>query len=272
MPERSGARHVILAYGNAHTRAFTHEDARFLEAMAHVLARALDRDGTETELRRQALEDPLTGLGNRALLTSQLDAELRHGRRLGNRVCVLALDLDRFKDVNDGLGHRIGDALLRQVAARLRACVRDEDLLARPGADEFCVVATRTDSDQAVAALAQRLLDAVAAPFSVEGDEVFLTASVGVAVSEAGSDTAEELLRSADAALSRARRAGGARTTPRMQPTATGSWSGWRSKETSDTPSSAANSSCITNHSSTCPMSESSDLRRCCAGATRTGA
>ena len=211
VPERAGSRHVILAYREAHGRPFTDDDARFLEAIAHVLGGALNRDATETELRRQALEDRLTGLANRALLSSQLEAELRHARRLGNRVCVLALDLDRFKDVNDGLGHRVGDAVLRQVAARLRACVRDEDLLARPGADEFSVVATRTDTDQAIADLAQRLLDAVVMPFSVEGHEVFLSASIGVAVSDAGRETAEELLRSADAALSRARREGGSR-------------------------------------------------------------
>jgi diguanylate cyclase (GGDEF)-like protein/PAS domain S-box-containing protein len=211
VPERTGARHVILAYRDAHGRPFTDEDARFLEAIAHVLSGALNRDATENELRRQALEDRLTGLANRALLNSQLDTELRHAKRLGSRVCVLAIDLDRFKDLNDGLGHRVGDALLRQVAARLRAFVRDEDLLARPGADEFVLVATRSDTDQAVADLAQRLLNAVAMPFSVERHEVFLTASIGVAVSDDGRETAEELLRSADAALSRARRAGGAR-------------------------------------------------------------
>ncbi len=211
VPDRAGANLVILGYANSDCRGFTDEDARFLEAIAHVLAGALNRDATETELRRQALEDPLTGLANRALLASQLDTELRHARRLGNRVCVFALDLDRFKDVNDGLGHRVGDALLRQIAARLGKRVRSEDVLARPGADEFFVVATRPDSDQAVAALAERLLDAVAMPFSVEGHEVFLTASMGIAVSEGGRESAEELLRSADAALSRARRAGGAR-------------------------------------------------------------
>ena len=82
VPERSGARHVIIAYGDAHGRRFSSEDARFVEAIAHVLAGALDREATEQELRRRALEDPLTGLGNRALLARQLEAELRHARRL----------------------------------------------------------------------------------------------------------------------------------------------------------------------------------------------
>jgi len=208
VPERSGARHVIMVHGHAKDRAFTVEDARFLEAVAHVIAGALDRAESEHELRRRALEDPLTGLANRALLATQLEAELRHARRMENRVCVLALDLDRFKVVNDTLGHTVGDTLLRRVAARLRACVREEDLVARPGGDEFTLVCTRTDTDHAIAEVAQRLIDAVLEPFEIDGHEVFITASVGVAVSEDGRDTPEELLRDADAAMYRAKELG----------------------------------------------------------------
>jgi len=211
VPERSGARHVIVAYGHADSRPFGDEDARFMEAIAHVLAGALDRAATEQELRRRALEDPLTGLGNRALLANQLEAELRHARRLGDRVCLMALDLDRFKDVNDTLGHGVGDAVLRQVAARLRACVREEDFVSRPSGDEFTIVATRTATDHAIAGLAQRLVDAVVPPFEIEQHEVFLTASVGVAVSERGRETPEELVRDADAAMNRAKELGGGR-------------------------------------------------------------
>jgi diguanylate cyclase (GGDEF)-like protein/PAS domain S-box-containing protein len=211
VPERSGASHVILAQGHVDDRAFSVEDARFLEAVAHVIAGALDRAATEHELRRRALEDPLTGLANRALLSSQLEAELRHSRRLDDRVCVLALDLDRFKAINDTLGHTAGDALLRRVAARLTGCVREEDLVARPGGDEFTVVCTRTANDGAIAEVAQRLVDAVIEPFEIDGHEVFVTASVGVAVSEHGRETAEELLRDADAAMYRAKELGGGR-------------------------------------------------------------
>ena len=211
VPERSGARHVIIAYADANGRRFSDEDALFVQAIAHVLSGALDREATEQELRRRALEDPLTGLGNRALLETQLEAELRHARRLGERVSVLALDLDRFSVANDTLGHSAGDALLRQVAARLAGCVREEDFVARPGGDEFTIVATRTATDHAINEVAQRLVDAVTEPLEVNGDEVILTASVGVAISERGSDTAEELLRDAEAAMYRAKQLGGGR-------------------------------------------------------------
>ena len=211
VPERSGGGHVIVAHGPATLRPFTMNDARFVEAVAHVIGGALDRAATEDELRRRALEDPLTGLANRALLASQLAAELRHARRLGDRVCVLMLDVDRFKDINDTLGHSAGDALLRKLAARLTGCVREEDLVARPGGDEFIVVCTRAANDHAIAEVATRLVAAAVKPFQIDAGEVFMTASVGVAVSEHGSESPEELLRDADAAMYRAKNLGGGR-------------------------------------------------------------
>ena len=211
VPERAGRRHVILAHSYPSSRPFTLDDTRFMEAVAHVIAGALDREASEQELRRRALEDPLTGLANRALLSQQLEAELRHARRLGDQVCVLMLDLDRFKVVNDTLGHGAGDTLLRRVAKRLATCVREEDLVARPGGDEFTVVCTRTDTDHAIADVAQRLVDVVVEPFDDDGREVFVTVSIGVAVSERGAGTAEDLLRDADAAMYRAKELGGGR-------------------------------------------------------------
>ena len=211
VPERGGARHVIIAHRHQDARPFCVDDARFLEAVAHVIGGALDRAGIEHELRRHTMQDPLTGLANRALLASQLAAELRHARRLGHRVCLIAIELDRFKAVNDTLGPSAGDTLLRELAARLTACVREEDLLARSGGDEFAVVCARTDNDHAIAHVAQRLLAAVQQPLAVSGRDVWLTASVGVAVSEQGRDTAEELLRDADVAVHRAKELGGGR-------------------------------------------------------------
>jgi len=196
-------------------RPLTCEDVRFVEAVANLIAGALDRASSEdklrNELRRQALEDPLTGLANRALLTSQLQAELRHARRLPAQVCVLVLDLDRFKAVNDTLGHSAGDALLQEVAQRLSKCVRDGDMVARPGGDEFTAICTLTADDGTITDIAQRLVDAVIEPFLVNDREVFVTASVGVAISQHAIETPEELLRDADAAMYRAKELGGSR-------------------------------------------------------------
>ena len=211
VPQRSGARHVIVAHAFADEPVFGDADASFLQAVAHVVAGALDRAATEDELRRRALEDPLTGLANRALLEIQLEAELRHARRLGYRVCLVALDLDRFKVVNETLGRDLGDAVLRRVAARLSECVREEDLVARPGGDEFVVLATRTAGERAITEVTQRLIDAVQDPIEIDRRELFLTASVGVTISEHGEEPAEALLRDAEAAMYRARELGGAR-------------------------------------------------------------
>ncbi len=215
VPERSGARHVILAHGPASMRPLTWEDVRFVEAVANLIAGALDRASSEdelrNELRRQALEDPLTGLANRALLANQLEAELRHAHQLAAQVCVLALDLDRFKAVNDTLGHSAGDALLQEVAERLSKCVRDGDLVARPGGDEFTVICTLTPDDRTITDIAQRLVDAMIEPFLINDREVFVTASVGVSISQHGTQTPEELLRDADTAMYRAKELGGSR-------------------------------------------------------------
>ena len=209
--QRAGANHAIVAQRRFDQHPFTLEEAHFIQAVAYVIGGALDREASERELRRRALEDPLTGLTNRTLLLSRLEAELRHGRRLGDSVSVLALDLDRFKVFVDTLGHSAGDTLLRKVADRLSSCVREEDLVARHGGDEFAVVCARTTTDHAVAEVARRLVDALVEPFDIDGHEVSITASVGVAVSQHGDETPEELLRDAVAAMHRARELGGGR-------------------------------------------------------------
>jgi diguanylate cyclase (GGDEF)-like protein len=211
VPERSERRHVVIVHSSGAGRPFGIADTRFLEAVANIIGSALDHKATEDELRRQALEDPLTGLGNRALLFSHLDLELRHLARVGASLSLHLLDLDRFKVVNDTLGHAVGDAMLRQVAARLTGCVRSEDIVARLGGDEFVVVCTRTETGRAVGRVAQRIVDAFAEPFQVEGRELTCTASVGVVVAVTGAETPGDLLRDADAAMYRAKGAGGGR-------------------------------------------------------------
>jgi diguanylate cyclase (GGDEF)-like protein/PAS domain S-box-containing protein len=207
---RGGSTHVLSAHERPRSRRFGEADVRFLEAVANVLASALDRMAAEDELRRRALEDPLTGLANRALLGSQLEHAVHAAARHGDEVAVLLLDLDRFKYLNDTLGHGAGDGLLREVAMRLRGEMRDEDVVARLGGDEFVVVCTDARGDAAIAEVAQRIVDVVGQPFRVGGRELFVAASVGVAVGGGGA-SAEGLLRDADAAMYRAKEEGGAR-------------------------------------------------------------
>ena len=155
---------------------------------------------TEDELRHQAHHDALTGLPNRVLLTSRLDSALADARRRGTHVAVAFLDLDHFKRVNDSLGHAVGDALLVQVAARLRGTVRDGDTLARYAGDEFITVWVGLWSPEEAWPLGHRLSAALDQDFEVAGRAVSVRASVGIAVARSG-QTGDDLLLAADAAM-----------------------------------------------------------------------
>ena len=155
---------------------------------------------SEAELAHQALHDPLTGLANRTLLRDHLQGALARASRRPGTLAVLFLDLDRFKLVNDSLGHDAGDQLLREVAARLQALVRAGDTVARLGGDEFVVLTEDlVDLDEPVR-LARRIKEAFTAPVAIGASEVFTSASIGIAVADHDSD-ADGLLRDADAAM-----------------------------------------------------------------------
>jgi diguanylate cyclase (GGDEF)-like protein/PAS domain S-box-containing protein len=172
-----------------------------------------ERRALEEQLQHQAFHDRLTGLPNRALLLDRLGQALARAGREEHATCaVLLLDLDRFKTVNDSLGHAVGDRLLVSATARLRAALRDGDTLARLGGDEFVVLLDEvTDLPEALR-VADRLHAALVAPLLVEGRELFATASIGVALRSSPDDTPEDLLRFADVALYRAKEAGRACT------------------------------------------------------------
>jgi diguanylate cyclase (GGDEF)-like protein len=151
---------------------------------------------------RQALTDSLTGLANRAMLLDRLEHRLARADRSGRSVTVLFLDLDRFKLVNDSLGHAVGDQLLAAVADRLRRCVRDRDVCARLGGDEFAILlSARSDAE----AVSRRIVASLERGFEIAGHEVFVSVSVGIA---SGRDRAATLLRNADVAMYHAKRAG----------------------------------------------------------------
>ncbi len=209
--QRSGSSCVLIAHEPARDRRFGDNDVHFLEAVAHVLASALDRDAAEAEMRRRALEDPLTRLPNRTLLGTQIEQALALAARHRTPVAVMLIDLDRFKMINETVGHGAGDELLATVAGRLRDVVRREDIVARLGGDEFVVVCSGEEADLRVGLLAQRLLDELARPIEAGGHAAFVTASVGVAVAFDGHSSAAELLRDADVAMYRAKERGGAR-------------------------------------------------------------
>ncbi|HET6522472.1 MAG TPA: EAL domain-containing protein [Geminicoccaceae bacterium] len=167
-----------------------------------------DRKAAEEMILYQASHDPLTGLPNRALFDDRLRSALDHARRSGERVAVLFLDLDRFKVINDTLGHATGDALLKALSGRLRAVVRKGDMVARMGGDEFLFVLPGIQRAEDVVKPTQHLLEALRAPFHVQEHELHVSASIGVSVYPADGDTPDALLKNADIALYRAKARG----------------------------------------------------------------
>jgi len=168
-----------------------------------------DRKQTEEELVRRAVHDSLTGLPNRQLFLDRLSVALAQSeRRPGSAVAVIFLDLDRFKNVNDSLGHHAGDQLIVAVADRLTQAVRPADTVARLGGDEFVILVGGVASQQDGVQLACRLGGLLKAPFSLEGRKVGVTASFGVALTEDPLTRPEDLVRDADAAMYRAKRGG----------------------------------------------------------------
>ncbi|MBD0319777.1 MAG: EAL domain-containing protein, partial [Gemmatimonadetes bacterium] len=171
-----------------------------------------ERKQAEARLFQEAMHDALTGLPNRPFFMQRLTAALvRHRRGETAPPGVLFLDLDRFKVVNDSLGHHVGDELLVAVAGRLRGCVRETDTVARFGGDEFAVLLEELDDPGYATQVAERIAAAVAGPVNLSGYEVFTGASIGIALGDEGHDRPEYLLRNADMAMYRAKANGAAR-------------------------------------------------------------
>jgi diguanylate cyclase (GGDEF)-like protein len=160
-----------------------------------------DRIELDDQLRRQAFHDPLTGLANRALFYDRLTHSLGQRPRVGSVVGVLFVDLDNFKTINDTLGHRAGDGLLQSVAERLGRCVRPGDTVSRFGGDEFAILLDQVSDEAASRRVAERIIAELHAPFTLEGDEWFVSASIGIALTADAQYTPGEMLRSADTAM-----------------------------------------------------------------------
>ncbi len=184
-----------------------HEESALLTMAASISAAKL-RQQVEEKIRYQALHDMLTGLPNRLLFDEILSKTLPNASRIGESLAVMFLDLDRFKTINDSLGHTLGDQLLINVAQRLRDSLRAGDTVARWGGDEFIILLPRIISIDEVVQVAQRILQALECPFSLDGNELYISGSVGIALLNEESPDAESLIKHADAALYKAKELG----------------------------------------------------------------
>ncbi len=167
-----------------------------------------ERKRAEEQVKHLAFHDPLTNLPNRLLFSDRLTLAVAQAHRHNQRLAVLFLDLDRFKVINDSLGHSVGDELLRQVAERIQEYVREGDTVARLGGDEFTLLVPGISAEEDAAKIARKICEAIHDPFWIDGRELFVTTSMGVAVYPSDGHDAETLVRNADSAMYRAKEQG----------------------------------------------------------------
>jgi diguanylate cyclase (GGDEF)-like protein len=198
----------LMTASRAPGRRYSQPEQDILTSLAEHASLALNDAKTVAAMTHQALHDSLTGLPNRVLFHDRLDHATARAERSGGRLAVLFCDLDRFKTVNDSLGHQAGDDLLVEVARRLASCLRGGDTAARLGGDEFAILLEELEGPEVAETIADRVLEALAEPVRIRGRDVFARASIGIARSGPGTG---DLLRSADAAMYRAKAEGRSR-------------------------------------------------------------
>jgi diguanylate cyclase (GGDEF)-like protein len=185
----------------------TPTQVRLAEALAGYAATVLENAGAHAALAHQALYDSLTGLPNRRLFEDRLAQSILASQRDGYPLALLLMDLDRFKDVNDNLGHLAGDRVLQEVARRLRAALRGSDTVCRLGGDEFAMLLWNVKGTQGAAVAARKVVEAVREPYLLGRERVYISASIGIALSPEHGEDGETLLRRADVAMYTAKRA-----------------------------------------------------------------
>ena len=192
-----------------HLRTFSIRDKEgVVRSVGGIMSDITDMVTQQHELQRMAHFDMLTGLPNRLLFKERLSASLAMTKRNGWQLGLLFVDLDRFKVINDTLGHAVGDELLRHAAKRLRMVVRESDTVSRMGGDEFAIILPDLPSVDDAASVSRKLIDAMAQPFFLAGQDLFVSASIGITLFPDDSEDVDALIRNADAAMYRAKDAG----------------------------------------------------------------
>ncbi len=191
----------VLAVFGDDARQFAPDDRNFLRSITHILATTIERHTAQQRLTYLAQYDALTDLPNRRHLSESLDQAIGAAAAQARRAGVMFIDLDHFKKVNDMLGHGVGDQLLVLATKRLQACARPGDLVARLGGDEFALILPDVVDDGDIGTLCTKIIDALAAPFLLQGQQLFVSASIGVARYPEDGANAEALLKSADTAM-----------------------------------------------------------------------
>lgn len=198
---------IVTAYYRDEKQPLNY-DKQLVEIAANLTGIAVEREQSEQNLNYLAHYDSLTQLPNRILFLDRLKQALASARRNHQLVALMFLDLDRFKNVNDTLGHDSGDQLLLEVATRLSACIRNEDTVSRLGGDEFTIILSNINNAGDTAAIAQKLLDALKEPFMLKGHEIFISASIGITMFPDDSDSSDGLLKNSDMAMYDAKQRG----------------------------------------------------------------
>jgi diguanylate cyclase (GGDEF)-like protein len=204
----TGGPYGVLGAYSRDVKRFTLSCFNFLQSLANILASAIDRKATEERLTYLAQFDPLTELPNRSLFLDRLERAMEHAQRNHGRIGVIFADLDRFKIVNDTMGHSTGDKLLVKVAQRLKQCLRSCDTVARLGGDEFAIILSDLAQAEDATIVAEKVIKALSMLFELEGQEVYISASLGISMYPGDGIDADSLLRNADTAMFQAKEIG----------------------------------------------------------------
>ncbi|NJK75568.1 MAG: DUF2294 family protein [Microcoleus sp. SU_5_6] len=205
-PQQSFSAWKEIKTGQA--KEWSSDELKLAKALAtHIYMAAMQRR-VEATIRHQASHDQLTGLANRSLFNEKLSLAVANARQNAEMLAVIFLDLDRFKNVNDTLGHAVGDELLQSVARRLSNCLRTDDTIARWGGDKFTLLLYNIESAEDAKKICQRILFSLSSPFEFDGRELNMKASLGVSLAPYDGEDAETLLKNADAAMYRAKQQG----------------------------------------------------------------